>query len=47
VNFHITTDVGLSFIIEEKTKLKNILRHKKKTRTGVMSPSVVGWIFIN
>ena len=39
MNFHITTDVGLSFIIKEKAKLKNRLRHKKITRTDVMSPS--------
>jgi len=31
--------VGLSFIIKEKVKLKNRLRHKKITSTGVMSPS--------
>jgi len=42
VNFSITTDVGLSFIIKEKAKLKNRLRHKKIISTGVMSPSVLG-----
>ena len=35
----ITTNVGLSFIIKEKVKLKNRLRHKKITSNGVMSPS--------
>ena len=39
MNFSITTDVGLSFIIKEKAKLKNRLRHKKITSTGMMSPS--------
>ena len=39
MNFPITTDVGLSFIIKEKAKLKNKLRHKKITSTSVMSPS--------
>ena len=39
MNFPITTNVGLSFIIKEKAKLKNRLRHKKITSTGVMSPS--------
>jgi len=33
--------VGLSFIIKEKAKLKNRLRHKKITSTGVMSPSEI------
>ena len=37
MNFPITTDVGLSFIIKEKAKLKNRLRHKKISSTGVMS----------
>ena len=39
MNFPITTDVGLSFIIKEKTKLKSRLRHEKITSIGVMSPS--------
>ena len=44
MNFPITTDVGLSFIIKEKAKLKNRLRHKKIISTGVMSPSFPpGW----
>jgi len=39
VIFPITTDVRLSFIIKEKAKLKNRLKHKKITNTGMMSPS--------
>ena len=42
MNFHITIDVGLSFIIKEKIKLKNRLRHKKITNTGMISPSFPG-----
>ena len=40
MNFPITTDVGLSFIIKGKAKLKNRLIHKKLTSTAMMSSSV-------
>ena len=44
MNFLITIDVGLSFIIIKKAKFKNKLRHKKIISTSVMSPSFPsGW----